>query len=254
LGGRTIENFGLVTWSGGNLAAAAGCAISNRPGGIFQFTTYTTLAGSGTPPPVFHNEGLLVNTSVIGTNVLGLLLTNSGIVRLHSGLLACNAGFAPAANSTLQIPLGGPTPGVDFGELLVSGNVVLAGTLEISLTNVYLPDNNTVFSLLIYGSKSGAFSAILLPPPTCDLYVTAQVETTAATVTALLPGPCLALTSGSSPGSLQLDWSGAYSDLKLQTTDDLVNGPWVDVPLPPGSHSLTVLPQNQQSFYRLVPP
>jgi hypothetical protein len=59
--------------------------------------------------------------------------------------------------------LGGTTPGSQFDQVHVGGNLSLDGTLRISLINGFTPSLGNSFDLLDWGAKNGSFSSILLP-------------------------------------------------------------------------------------------
>jgi len=72
--------------------------------------------------------------------------------------------YTQAAAGKLQIELGGTTAGTNYDQLLVSGAVSLAGTLQVSLINSFSPAVGNSFDILDWGSRSGRFSSLELPP------------------------------------------------------------------------------------------
>ena len=95
-----------------------------------------TLSGSGT---------------IIGTVV------NSGQIELTS-LLTIQGNYTQTAQGTLNIAIGGTTAGTDYGQLNVTGLATLNGTLNVALTNGYLPNAGDSFQVLLFGSVSGDFA------------------------------------------------------------------------------------------------
>ncbi|PIY56564.1 MAG: hypothetical protein COZ00_03575, partial [Zetaproteobacteria bacterium CG_4_10_14_0_8_um_filter_49_80] len=63
------------------------------------------------------------------------------------------------AADTLQIQLGGYTPGVNYDQINITGNSALAGTLSISLANGFVPVPGDVFNILNSATISGSFSS-----------------------------------------------------------------------------------------------
>lgn len=83
-------------------------------------------------------------------------------------------GFSPASVSfggdvnlsstaKLVMELGGTTPGTQFDQVHVSGNLLLDGTLQVKLINGFTPAVGNTFDILDWTNKSGAFSSISLP-------------------------------------------------------------------------------------------
>jgi hypothetical protein len=71
--------------------------------------------------------------------------------------------FAQGASGKLKIDLAGTTPGTLYDQLLVSGALALAGTLEVSLTVGFQPTSGMAFDILDWSTLSGTFNTITLP-------------------------------------------------------------------------------------------
>ena len=129
LGGRILENLGLAKWSGGTSLlprAPPSPTGSVAPSGSSPMPA-SPAQGHPCRPFTTKASGKMNAT---GTTALGVVLNNSGTVRLQSGIVACSAGFAPGGRFRAANRAGGPTPGTGFGQLQVSGDAALAGTLE----------------------------------------------------------------------------------------------------------------------------
>jgi hypothetical protein len=73
-----------------------------------------------------------------------------------------NIGFGPT--TTLDIELGGVTPGSQFDRLQISGAATLDGILDVSLINGFAPALGNSFEILrAEGGIFGAFSDVMLP-------------------------------------------------------------------------------------------
>ncbi len=83
-------------------------------------------------------------------------------------------GFSPASinfggdvnlssTARLVMELGGTTPGSQFDQVHVGGNLSLDGTLRVNLINNFTPTLGNMFDILDWANKSGTFSSILLP-------------------------------------------------------------------------------------------
>ncbi|MBI2826216.1 MAG: PEP-CTERM sorting domain-containing protein [Planctomycetia bacterium] len=68
-----------------------------------------------------------------------------------------NVVFGP--QSSLVIEIGGMTPGSQYDRLVVSGALSLAGSLDVSLINGFLPSLGNQFTVLNFGSRSGDFAS-----------------------------------------------------------------------------------------------
>ena len=61
----------------------------------------------------------------------------------------------------LVLEIDGPQPGIGYDQLNIAGHLATSGTLEIILSDDYVPEAGQVFDLLNFGSRSGAFSEVL---------------------------------------------------------------------------------------------
>jgi autotransporter-associated beta strand protein len=134
-----------------------------------------TLAINGTTPGAVEvNSGaMLMGTGSIG----GTVTLNSG------GTLAPGAsagtltvgGLAMTPLSSLQIEMGATA----YDRIIASGNMALAGTLNVSLIDGFMPTLGNMFDLFNWGTKSGTFSAVNLPVLAAGLsWDTTQLYTT----------------------------------------------------------------------------
>ncbi len=75
---------------------------------------------------------------------------------------ANNITLGPAV--TLQIELGGTTPGAQFDQAHVTGDLMLDGTLSVALINAFSPTAGNSFDILDWGTLAGTFATLELPP------------------------------------------------------------------------------------------
>lgn len=178
-------NAGIIALTGG--AFDNNNAVLANPGNIEGYGTLRT--------------GGLTNTGVISVggslDVLGSV-NNSNVVNTTSGSSVrffgpvSGAGsftgpgtvtflntFGPGASpatvnfggdmalggaSSLEIELGGTTPGSQYDRLAVAGDATLGGELDVSLINGFVPAIGSVFQIIgATGGVSGAFSSSSLP-------------------------------------------------------------------------------------------
>jgi uncharacterized repeat protein (TIGR01451 family) len=139
-----LMNTGLVQASAGTLnfsgtyAQSAG-TTDVRPGATLQTAMLSLNGGS-----------LIGNGTIAGT------LANHAVVApgASPGTLTINGDYVQASNGTLDIQLGGTTPGTQYDRLAVSGTVTLGGTLNITTVGGFVPAVGNAFQFLTYGARA----------------------------------------------------------------------------------------------------
>jgi hypothetical protein len=96
-----------------------------------------------------------------------------------------NVHFGPLAN--LKIELGGLEAGTQFDQLIIAGNAILDGTLEVSLINGFIPSVGQSFNLFDWGGLAGTFSSLALPALSGVTWDASQLYTTGAISVAAAP-------------------------------------------------------------------
>jgi T5SS/PEP-CTERM-associated repeat protein/autotransporter-associated beta strand protein len=179
-GGVAIVNFTAGTNStfSGNIDGSGGLL----KGGIAGFTGLGTLTLTGANTylgATTINAGtLLVNGSITSATTVNTGATLGGIGTVgtvtvkNGGILSPgnSPGLLTAAAVTfgsgvpkLAIELGGTAPGTQYDQLIVTGNLSLAGALTVSLIDGFAPVAGHAFDILDWGSLSGTFASINLP-------------------------------------------------------------------------------------------
>ena len=104
--------------------------------------------------------GQLAGTGTITANV-----TNSATISpgQSAGTLAIAGNLNLASTSTVQIEIGGTTPGTQYDQLHVTGQLALGGILNISVINSFNLAAGNLFDFLDWGSVNGKFSSVALP-------------------------------------------------------------------------------------------
>ena len=95
---------------------------------------------------------------------------------------------ALGAGATLEIELGGLTPGTQYDRVVVDGSLALDGTLNISLIDSFTPAAGNAFDLLDWGTLSGTFDTLDLPPLSADLMWNSSQLYTAGVLRVALAG------------------------------------------------------------------
>ena len=158
--------------------------------------------------------------------VLGSV-TNSGSVSPGAplGRMAIGGDYIQTASGTLDIALGGTSPGTGFGWLLVTNSAFLDGTLNVSLTNGFYPAPNAVFTFLNAYSLSNTFTTLVGPS---NLGLQAEYAATSASVLVTNLGPVLAPIANytANPGqTVSFTASDTNNDPMRTLTFSVMNGP-----------------------------
>jgi hypothetical protein len=239
---RTLDNAGTVNWlpGAGALEFLNSGVVTNEPGGRFVLqnprTIYFHQFGDGGPVR-FDNAGTLQIPGGGTTAISGIPLNNYHFIDLHTGALAVNGGYNSTPNSMLYSALAGTVAGINYGQLLLSGTVTLAGTVSVGLTDGYVPATNTAFTLVTAGTRNGMFSNFQYPSNQVALTLTNSPTAVIAIVTNdFVPSgqilPVLG-SAGFSASAASLSWSTNYPDFQLQYNASLASNNWTAYPYPP---------------------
>jgi hypothetical protein len=101
-----------------------------------------------------------------GTGTLTVAeIENYGTVApgLSTGTLNIQGNYLQRPEGTLNIELGGTESCTAYDQLRVSGSAHLNGTLNVSLTNGYVPQVLDTFTLITCGTRAGVFAVTNLP-------------------------------------------------------------------------------------------
>jgi hypothetical protein len=175
-----LTNRGTIIANGTNplvIKTTVG-GFSNESTGILQINAGSTLD---------VNQSFTSTGTISGGGTLELpstkVLTNSGQVDpgASAGMLTIGSHYTQTASGALNIELGGSDTG-RFDKLVITGTATLAGTLEVTLINGFIPDAGQTFEVMTFASRTGDFTEKNL-----DLgqgrYATAQYSATGLTLT-----------------------------------------------------------------------
>jgi hypothetical protein len=180
LDGRTLDNQGSATCTIANYQfyLQNGATVINEAAATWDFQTNGNLSlGGGTA--TFTNHGLLKKSAGTGTTGVGVTLSNDGTIEVDSGTLSLSnaptnantmtvaagatlsltGNFSEPASGILNIQIGG-TSASQYGVLAITGSATLAGTLNVSLVNGFVPAVGNTFPVITYGSHTGTFDTI----------------------------------------------------------------------------------------------
>jgi len=76
------------------------------------------------------------------------------------GALRIAGGLPQSSTGAINIQIGGTNAGVNYDQLIVTGNAALNGALNISLVNGFRPTGGETFEIIKYASHAGSFDSI----------------------------------------------------------------------------------------------
>jgi uncharacterized repeat protein (TIGR01451 family) len=128
--------------------------------GTLNFSgTYAQSAGTTDvrPGATLQTAALSLNGgALVGNGTIAGTVANHAVVApgASPGTLTINGDYVQAANGTLDIQLGGTTPGTQYDRLAVSGTVTLDGTLNVTTVGGFVPAVGNAFQFLTYGARA----------------------------------------------------------------------------------------------------
>jgi hypothetical protein len=103
--------------------------------------------------------GVLAGTGVINANVRNNAEVDVGLPG-SPGILTIVGAYTQTSGGALVIEIGGTTAGIDFGQLNITGQATLDGTLTVHLLNGFQPTSGGAFVILTFSSGTGTFAVI----------------------------------------------------------------------------------------------
>jgi hypothetical protein len=134
----TLENHGTVLWTGGAVRVLFNSAIINAADGLWEMQGDVTMVGH-IDPTFFTNNGRIARSGTAATLTISfpIVFTNSGVIEFR---------------------VGGTSPG-QF-DRIVSGNVTLGGTVELTPIGGFVPGPGDFFDVMTYGSRTNRFADV----------------------------------------------------------------------------------------------
>ena len=130
------------------------------------------------------------NTSLVGTGTISGNLTNAGTVSPGNspGIITVDGDYTQESDGVLEIELGGDVAGTGYDQLQVTDVATLAGTLDVSLYDGFVPSNVDQFLALDAASLTGTFTTINLPTLSNGLVWQTEYSATGFTISVVSSG------------------------------------------------------------------
>jgi hypothetical protein len=174
----TTTTMDIPTINHGEIQTLAGSLIFTQ--GMDSGENTTINLGNGT---LEMGDSFTLNSgdSLVGSGTLVSNLVNAGLVSpgASPGRIAVDGDYDQQAIGTLDIELGGTSPGTSYDQLAITNAATLGGTLNISLIDGFTPAPGDIFNLITFASHTGSFAAVNLPELGPDLTWQLNYEDTA---------------------------------------------------------------------------
>ncbi|MEE9345953.1 MAG: hypothetical protein V3U88_10140 [Methylococcales bacterium] len=164
VGNRRLLNTGVANWTSGGIGLNNTLTrFENAPGATFNIKENATrIQGQGTLLGGTGEKGLFVNQGDVvidlSANRPPVLIdtgfANLGRVDLQGDRFELGDFLIQFGSGSLLFDIGGASAG-EFDVLNVTGSAALDGTIDITLTNLFIPDIGTTFDILIAGAITG---------------------------------------------------------------------------------------------------
>jgi putative metal-binding protein/thrombospondin type 3 repeat protein len=203
-GSATFLNNGTIGKSAGTLTNSIAPAFSTS--GTVQALTGTLSFSNGytqTNGMTLLNGGALTSTTPLaiqGGTVKGIGTITGGVTSgghvvpgLSPGLLTVAGNYVQQAIGSLDVEIGGTTPGTQYDQLNIAatgGAATLNGTLNVALSGGFVPTLGQTFTIVNALSRTGTFSATSFPGIGCGLTWSVSYTATTAVLTIVTDGPC----------------------------------------------------------------
>ncbi len=185
--GAGTTTVSLPFTNAGAVQALAGTlTFSAAPTGYSQSAGSLTLNGGAVTSPNTMN---ITGGTVTGIGTVSASMSVAGATApgLPLGTLNESGNYTQTAAGALNVELGGTTAGVNYDQFRVGGTgaAVLAGTLNVSLVNGFVPAAGNTFTVMTYASRSGTFNTVTPFGGGCIGWTT-RYDPTAVVLTAVL--------------------------------------------------------------------
>ncbi len=144
--------LGVLDWTGGTLDITDTLQVGPTSGYLLEIPELGLLTGGGRVVGNANSFGITADASVVNAGVLAP--GNS------PGTFSIFGDYTQLASGTLDIELGGLLAGVEYDQLLVSGNAFLNGTLSVSLFDDFTLSEGDSFNILTANQINDTFAGL----------------------------------------------------------------------------------------------
>jgi hypothetical protein len=231
---NVLTNDGTVTMTGQAYLAVFNNTnndlgkIYNLAGALWDIQTNAVIACEYCAGnEFFNNAGTFRKSLGSGTAILSVAFTNSATVNVLVGTINFDGNFT-TAGGTLDFGVSGLG---SFGQINVSGNMAINGTASVAWLDGFTPAIGNSFALLDYGSHSGTFANITLPPGNLGegIYGATVFSLMITNVTAQTNPPVFLDIKLANPGNVVVSWPSSATNYGLQISTNLSSGSWSNV-------------------------
>jgi predicted metal-binding protein/uncharacterized membrane protein len=260
---NVLTNAGTVTMTGAayltvyNNNSSEKGGIYNLAGALWNIQTNATITcGSCEGYEFFNNAGTLRRSQGTSTATISITFTNTATVDAQVGALSFNENFVTAGGT---LAFGVSSLG-SFGQINVSGNVALNGTVSAEWLNGFTPAVGNTFAVLHYGSESGTFANISLPAGDLGegIYGATVFSLMITNITAQSNSPVFLDIKLANLGNVVVSWPSSATNYNLQVNTNLSSESWSNVingiTTAGGNFVLTNPVNGKASFFRLQSP
>jgi hypothetical protein len=165
-----LTNLGTVNWSNGFLTLHGNAGftgnIYNQPFAWFNIQSDQVICYDGFDYAQFYNAGTVRKTAGKGTTDFEVWFNNTGTIDAQSGVINFGPLYSDYHAQTGGVMSFGITSPTDYGQISFNPyvNHLFRGVLSIDLNGGYSPSAGDSFALVSYGSYTGAFTNLVLPP------------------------------------------------------------------------------------------
>ncbi len=203
--GMTIDvttdytNEGLLHLTAGNVVIApgtfttSGSVVVDAGRTLTRNGAYTQTAGSsiinGTLTVDSGGSVSLSGGTFGGNGVVNSNVSNSGgnlAPGASAGDLNINGAYSQGMSAEMSVEIGGPNPGADHDQLIVSTTATLAGQLNVARINGFEPTPGQEFVILTAASRLGTFDTVFSCDPVEIVYTDTTVKVVYGDVTGIV--------------------------------------------------------------------
>jgi hypothetical protein len=165
-------NFSSGTLTGGTWQVFANSTLELNSTGIV--TNDATILLDGANANLLQSNGTSALDGFATNDTAGIFIIQDGCTFASAGAFSNAGSLVVGASSTLTVSgdyiqtssgmfttqIAGPPASGQFGQINITGNAALDGTLDIVLTNGFLPSEGDTFRIMMFASSTGMFATI----------------------------------------------------------------------------------------------